>query len=390
MRREDSEQAVQVSRTVGAAWSNPPQKQGFGALWPVERALGALRARSRLVDPRPLPIGEAAGRVLAEPMRSPAPVPARATATRDGWAVAATDVVGASSHSPVVLAAPPWVEAGQPMPAGTDAVLPPDGVTAQNDLAEIVADVAPGEGVRRAGEDVLSGAILREAGERVRPSDIAVALGAGIEQVSIRAARVHVVSLPAVDISGDLVARLAEGAGALVGRTGLTSRQAGDIADALSKAETGLIVVIGGTGLGREDHGAEALAASGSLIAHGIALRPGETCGCGVAGTTPTILVPGRLDSALAATLALVLPCLDHLMGAAPRLPSVSGPLTRKVSSAVGMTEIVLLRRVGEGLEPVAAGDLTLAAIAGADAWLAVPPDSEGFAAGETIAAFLL
>jgi molybdopterin biosynthesis enzyme len=108
-----------------------------------------------------------------------------------------------------------------------------------------------------------------------------------------------------------------------------------------------------------------------------------------VVGATPAILVPGFIDAVLAAMLML-LPCLDHLMGAAPRLPCLAGPLTRKVSSAIGMSEIVLLRRVGEGLEPLAAGDLTLAAIAGADAWLAVPPDSEGYAAGETVGAFLL
>jgi molybdopterin molybdotransferase len=393
MRSEDSRQAVEVSRTVGAARSNPPGKQGFGSLWPIKSALAELRARSRLVEPRLLPIGEAAGRVLAEPMRSPAPVPAHPTALRDGWAVAAGDVVGASSYSPVVVAAPSWVEAGQPMPAGTDAVLPPDAVTAQNGLAEIVADVAPGEGTRRAGDDARSGTILREAGEWVRPSDIAVARVTGIEQVLVREARVHVLSVPgppALDASTDLVARLAEGTGAVVERTRLPCRDASDVAGALSKAESDLVLIVGGTGLGRGNHAAAALAASGSLIAHGIALRPGETCGCGVVGTTPAILMSGFVDSALAATLTLVLPCLDHLMGAAPRLPSLAGPLTRKVSSAIGMAEIVLLRRVGDGLEPLAGGDLTLAAIAGADAWLAVPPDSEGYAGGETVAAFLL
>ena len=393
MRREDSEQAVQVSRTVDAAPSDAPAKQGFRSLSSLERALTELRARSHLVDPCSLPMGEAAGRVLAAPIRSPAPVPAHATARRDGWAVAAGDVIGASSYSPVAVAVPRWVDAGQPMPAGTDAVLPPDAVIAQNGVAEIVTDVAPGEGTRRGGDDAAFEAILREAGERVRPSDVAVALAAGVEQALIREARVHMLSLPgppALDASADLVARFAGAAGAVVGRTSLPSRDAPDIAQALRKAEADLVVILGGTGLGREDHAPAALAASGSLLAHGIAIRPGETCGCGVVGTTPAILVPGFVDSALAATLTLVLPCLDHLMGAAPRLPALAGPLTRKVSSVVGMTEIVLLRRVGEALDPLAAGDLTLSAIAGAEAWLAILPDNEGFAAGETVGAFLL
>ena len=40
--------------------------------------------------------------------------------------------------------------------------------------------------------------------------------------------------------------------------------------------------------------------------------------------------------------------------------------------------------------EMVACGDLTLCAMAAADAWLAVPPDSEGCAAGELVEALPL
>jgi molybdopterin biosynthesis enzyme len=186
-----------------------------------------------------------------------------------------------------------------------------------------------------------------------------------------------------------LVGTLAAAAGARIERILLPSRDAATIAAAQGH-DADLVVTVGGTGFGREDHAGEALAASGSLIAHGIALRPGETAGCGMGGETPVLLVPGRLDAAFAATHALVLPCIDRLSGARPHEPPLSGPLTRKIASAVGMTEIVLLRRAGSALEPVAVGDLTLAAIGAAEAWLAVPPDSEGYAAGATVAAFLL
>ena len=374
----------------------PPaaQSQGIGLLLSLERALIDLRARTCPVEPRSLPIEASAGFVLAEPLRAPASVPPQAIALRHGWAVAARDVVGASSYSPVPFPAPPtWVEVDQPMPAGTDAVLPPDAVGSQNGFVDIVAEVASGEGVRRAGEDVTTGAILREAGKRMRSSDIAVALAAGIGEAVVRQARVRVVSLPrsaALDGAGDLVARFAEAAGAVVERADLPSRDADAIAGALTGPGSDVVVVVGGAGLGREDHAARALAASEDLIAHGIALRPGDTSGCGMVGAAPVLLVPERLEAALAATLMLVLPCLDHLMSARTRRPAVSGPLTRKVSSGVGMTDLVLLRRTGQGLEPLAVADLTLAAIAGADAWLAVPPESEGFAAGETVAAFLL
>lgn len=375
----------------GAARPNSHDRQDFGPLIPLARALADLMARTRPIEPRSLPIGETAGRVLAAPVQAPAAVPPQSIALRDGWAVAGENVVGASSYSPVVVAHPAWVEAGQLMPAGTDAVLPPDGVSPHGAFAEVVADAAPGEGIRRVGEDAPSGAILRPAGERMRASDIAVALGAGVGQALVRVSRLRILSLPRPglsDAAGELVTRFAEAAGAAVERVELPSRDAGVIAAALKDDGADVIVILGDAG--REDEAAEALAAYGSLIAHGVALRPGETSGCGLVGSMPVVLVPGRLEAALAATLMLVLPCLDHLMDAAPRQPMLAGPLTRKVASGVGVTEMVLVRRTAQGLEPLAVGDLTLAAIGETEAWFAIPADSEGFAAGATVPAFLL
>ena len=365
-----------------------------GSLMPLDGAVASLCSRTRQAEPQGVGLREAVGRILADPIMAPQAMPLGAIALRDGWAVAADEVVGASSYSPCFLPAPPpWIEAGEPMPRGTDAVLPPDGLSVASGVAEIVAAVAPGEGMRPAGGDAAAGAVLRAAGERVRPLDAALALAAGIEQLRIRQAGVRIVSLPgaeAVAASGELVARLIEAAGGVVHRVRAASREAAAIAAALKEGDADLHVVVGGTGFGRADHAAEALAASGAMIAHGIAIRPGETAGCGVVGDAPAILVPGRLDAALAATLMVVLPCLDHVSAAKPSRRQVSAPLTRKVVSAIGMTDLVLLRCRDGRLEPLAVGDLTVATMAEAEAWLAVHPNSEGFAGGDTVAAFLL
>jgi molybdopterin biosynthesis enzyme len=65
-------------------------------------------------------------------------------------------------------------------------------------------------------------------------------------------------------------------------------------------------------------------------------------------------------------------------------------PLARKVVSDPGLSDLVLLRRAkaadGSGVwEPLATGDIPFAAIAHADAWLLVEPESEGYAAGRMI-----
>jgi molybdopterin biosynthesis enzyme len=83
--------------------------------------------------------------------------------------------------------------------------------------------------------------------------------------------------------------------------------------------------------------------------------------------------------------LGLLLPLVCRWTGAQP-LP-VSGRLGRKISAAIGMTEIVLLRAEDQTLTPLATGEITLATLLAADGFLVVPPDVEGFAAGETITA---
>jgi hypothetical protein len=65
-------------------------------------------------------------------------------------------------------------------------------------------------------------------------------------------------------------------------------------------------------------------------------------------------------------------------------------PIARKIASRVGLAEIVLLAREKDNWVPLAVGDLSLEAMRLADAWLAVPGDSEGYAAGTPVAATLL
>jgi molybdopterin biosynthesis enzyme len=99
--------------------------------------------------------------------------------------------------------------------------------------------------------------------------------------------------------------------------------------------------------------------------------------------------LPGASDQALAGWWTLALPVLDRLSGRLPRQP-LTLPLHRKIASSVGVTEIVLLERNNGAWMPLAVGEMSLDNIARADAWLAVPAASEGFAAGTPVGAYML
>ena len=175
-------------------------------------------------------------------------------------------------------------------------------------------------------------------------------------------------------------------AGATVAAVETKARDAASIAAALDGEACDLLLLIGGTGDGRSDVTATALAQRGALIAHRIALRPGGTTAVGRLGSTPVIALAGSPDQALAGYLALVQPVLDRLSGRSGQTGIVL-PLSRKISSAVGICELVLLGREHGTWTPLAVGDFSLDAMRLADAWLAVPDNSEGYAAGTPIAA---
>jgi molybdopterin biosynthesis enzyme len=118
-------------------------------------------------------------------------------------------------------------------------------------------------------------------------------------------------------------------------------------------------------------------------------LQPGGTIAIGRLGGTPVVALAGSPDQALAGYLALVQPVLDRLSGRSERVGIVL-PLSRKISSAVGLCEIALLGREQGKWMPLAVGDFTLDAVRLADAWLAIPDNSEGYAAGTFVAALPL
>ncbi len=101
------------------------------------------------------------------------------------------------------------------------------------------------------------------------------------------------------------------------------------------------------------------------------------------------VVLPGAPDQAFAAWWTLAMPALDHLSGRRPR-KTLNLPLARKIASLVGIAEIVLLQRKQGVWVTLAAGELSLDAIARAEAWIVVPGGSEGFAAGADVDAYML
>ncbi|MEA2887516.1 MAG: molybdopterin molybdotransferase [Bradyrhizobium sp.] len=362
------------------------------SLTSLDALLGTLLAGIAPVAPIELPLAEAPGCIAAglPPLKA---LPAFDIATVDGWAFRSRDLVGASSYSPLPLAVlPVWVETGERMPDGCDCVIDPDLIEQTGALFQVSAEAIPGQGVRRTGGDIAEGSPLIVAGRRIHALDLLTARAAGRDTMAVRRPRLRLINVPATAgtaVTTQLIAESAGAAGAEIIRVEAGGRDARSIAMALDTEPCDLFVTVGGTGIGRSDATIEALASRGELLAHGIALRPGRTAAIGRLARYPVIALPGAPDQALAAWWTLALPALDRLSGREKRRTKTLS-LARKIASSVGIAEIVLLKKADGAWMPLATGDLSLETIARADAWLAVPGSSEGYAAGTPLDAYML
>ncbi len=359
----------------------------------LESALEALLDGLAPVAPVAVPLGRALGRVAAEMPPQDFALPRHAIAAADGFALRALDLAGASAWSPVPLSrAPEWVEAGEAMPEGCDCVLDSGLVDLSGPVPQALEEAAPGQAVRRAGEDMAAKRPLTLPGSRLAPVDRLALRNAGLAEVAVRVPSARVIDVASASGQTSTSAFVLDELhvrGAAADDVEPARRDASSIAEAIERKPCDLRGRVGGTGRGRADRTASALAGRGALIAHGIALQPGETAAIGRLGKTPVIALPGMADQAFSAWLALGLPLVDRLSGRAAR-QSIILPLCRKIASTPGIAEIVLVKQEGASWMPLAAGGLPLDSMRLADAWLTVPAGSEGHASGSPVAAFPL
>lgn len=314
--------------------------------------LEACLARA-LDELTPVPVswtetGAALGLVLAEDLCLPQDMPPVSEALRAGFAVAALDLVGASTGSPVSLWDPVRVVPGDPLPSGTDAVLPEDGTDIVAGCFEAVRPVSPGDDVRRAGHDGRRGGVIGHTGTRLAPRHVLIATHSGIARIAAR----H----PRVAITLEDTAQIAFARGWI--------------------ASLGACVI---------DGPADLTLCPATDHAHWLALAQAETAWLARNDTGLVLTVPARFDGMVIACLALALPALARLTGAAPRVRTL--PLSRKLTSGVGLSELVLLAEAEGQWLPQPAGTLTLSGLATATAFAILPPDSEGLPAGAPLSA---
>jgi molybdopterin molybdotransferase len=356
-------------------------------------------AREKLLSHLPAPesapetidVASSLGRVTADDIRAPHPLPDFRRSTVDGFAVRAKDTYGASDSLPAYLAlagevpmgdAPAsalgpgrcmTIHTGGMLPEGADAVVmleytqsalvsgltsSPKGGPETNDKneIEILKSVAEGENVIAIGEDVAQGQVVQPKGTLVRPAEIGglMALGITILRVS-KKIRVGLISsgdevIPPVgsprpgqvrDINSYTLAALVTKAGGEPVQYGIV----GDNFEALKAtaakalAECAVVVITAGSSASTRDMTADVIDTLGKpgVLVHGINTRPGKPTILGVCEGKAMIGLPGNPVSALVNGYLFVVPVIEKLLGANPRpKATVQARLTVNLPSQAG------------------------------------------------------
>jgi molybdopterin molybdotransferase len=398
--------------------------RGFARRTTVADALRWLdRQASRLPEER-LPVVEAAGRVLARDVKSEVDVPAFARSMMDGFAVRASDTLGASPYNRLrldvvgqslpgrpfegTLAAGQAVRivTGAPLPEGADAVLPVEMVEIGQRRIHAHGEVSPGKHVGRVGEDVAAGTAVLPEGRVLRPQDVGVLASIGVAEVPVvRGARVRIVVtgdelLPVgskpqgcriVDSNGLMLSALVARDGGVAVHPGIVPDEPGAILDAV-RSEADVVLVSGGSSVGQEDHAPALVRKHGELPIHGLAMRPSSPAGMGRLDGRLVFLLPGNPVSCLCAYDFFAGRAIRALGGRSTDWPyrRVTARTARKIVSAVGRLDYLRVRLVEGRVHPLAIGGASvLSSTTRADGFLLVPPDSEGYPPGTEVEVFL-
>lgn len=294
------------------------------ALKPLEEALDLLLSHARAVgQSEQVELGDALGRVLAEPLLSQVTVPPWDNSAMDGYAVRAADVTpgvvlpvsqripAGASGEPLQPGTAARIFTGAPVPEGADAVVIQEVCCSVEGGVQINQGIEAGANIRRAGEDTQEGQQVLPAGTRLGPQHIGLAASVGFARLPVyRRLKVALFS------SGDELVHPGEPLGpgqiynsneytltALLQALGCEVQTLGIVQDtfdatcqALSEAAASadLVMSSGGVSVGEEDHLKPAVEKLGSLDLWKIAIRPGKPLAFGHIDGTPFIGTPGN------------------------------------------------------------------------------------------------
>jgi len=390
-----------------------------------------LFARFQPLQDEVVAIWEGLGKILAQDITAPEPLPSFSRSTMDGYAVRARDTFGCSESEPAFFkiageivmgrsgqnlaleksrAATIWT--GGELPKNSDAVVMVEYTNKlDEDTIEIFRPVAPGENIIRLGEDYQQNAPVLRKGRRLRAQDLGVLAGLGITKVAVyRQPVVAVISTgdelvephqpPAPgkirDINSTTLAALITESGGVPVPMGIIGDDFNKMLAACSNAldiPADIVLLSGGSSVGRRDFTLKVLEQidGTELLAHGVSIRPGKPTILAKKGNTALFGLPGHVGSAIVVFYLFVRPLLRKFLGCEVSigLQRIQAIAAEQIPSVIGREDFVRVSiewgKNGDvhRAKPIYGKSGLLNPLIRADGLLVVDRDTEGLDQGE-------
>ncbi|WML58360.1 gephyrin-like molybdotransferase Glp [Neobacillus sp. PS2-9] len=372
---------------------------------------------------------EALHYILAEPVVAKENVPSFDRSTVDGYAVKAKDTYGSSESMPGFLTvtgevkmgevpqsvvgpgSAVYVPTGGMMPAGSDSVIMIEHCEDLDGLLNTYKQIAPGENVIRAGEDIKEGETLLTAGTKLRPQELGALASLGITHVTVfRQLKVGYLSsgdeiVPYQtetlqesqirDINHLTISGLAREWNVEVVYGGIVRddfeifrQKARELYD-----QVDCLILSGGSSVGAKDYTTEVIQSLGDpgVFVHGISIKPGKPTILAMADGKPVIGLPGHPASAMIIFRLFGERILRKLMGEkVERKPErIFARITKNIPSSPGRSDYIRVRLVekeGEWwAEPIIGKSGLITTLVKSDGIVEISSEKEGISQGEYV-----
>lgn len=377
------------------------------------------------LDSETIPIFDGLGRYLSEPLTARRTQPPTDLSAMDGYAIDSSTPAGpwtvvgesAAGHpfaSTVNAGEAVRISTGAALPAGATTILLQEDTQRQGDLLLLTGDAPPaGRHIRRTGFDFQAGELLAEAGTRLTPQLLALAISAGHGTLPVaRKPRIAIIDsgdelasdphqcaphqIPASN--GPMLRALFAGLPCEVSMIGPVKDDLGALVTALTQAAgADLIVTSGGASVGDHDLVRPALEQWGAELAFWrVAMKPGKPImvATKTTGSSEQIILglPGNPVSCHVTAYFFALPLIRAMLGAAQSLPR---PVTAASSAPIpaGGKRMEFLRAQWDGasVSPLPEQDSSaLRALSCANALIERPANAAPAADGTPVLVYLL
>ena len=375
---------------------------------------------SAVAETERVSLAAAMGRVLAQDVAATEYVPDFDRSTVDGYAVRARDTFGCTDAIPAILPLQGEVLMGEgaefelrpeecvavptggAVPKGADSVVMIEYTEDYGDgTIGVSKSVAPGQNMIFRGDDVFPGKVILEKGRVLSSQDIGALAAIGCVQVPVvKKLTVGVISTgdelvpPEVtpgpgqvrDVNSPMLEAMLTAFGVNVINYGIVIDDEALLSEKVTKAvsQCDAVLLSGGSSVGVKDAACRIIESMGSLLLHGIAIKPGKPTILGRTGPKPLFGLPGHPVAAYFITKLFVLPTLSRLMGRQQESYTVTAKITESVSANHGRAQYHccrLERRDGALYAyPIRGKSGLITTLAGADGYFCIHRDQEGLA----------